>query len=266
VSGFTIVFLLSTVTPALGAGRQDKERAARKACLNGDYAKGIELLSDLFVDTQNPTHIFNQGRCLEQNHQYKDAIERFREFLRTGETQALKPEDKASAEKHIAACKDTMGSDAAPIPTAPGPLTPPPPTLAPPTAAPASDVPHAIIAQAESQPESGTPGSGLRIAGIVTATFGLAALGAGVGSNVLANNTIANMESTKDGYSSDKSSTHNTYVTLAWMGYGVGAACIVTGAVLYGLGRRARSSSASNVSFVPTVGAGHAGAALVGAF
>jgi hypothetical protein len=83
---------------------------------------------------------------------------------------------------------------------------------------------------------------------------------------VLANNTIANMESTKDGYSSDKSSTHNTYVTLAWMGYGVGAACIVTGAVLYGLGRRARSSSASNVSFVPTVGAGHAGAALVGAF
>ena len=83
---------------------------------------------------------------------------------------------------------------------------------------------------------------------------------------MLANNTIANMESTKDGYSSDKNSTHNTYVTLAWVGYGVGAACIVTGAVLYGLGLKARPISSSNVAFVPTVGAGQAGAALVGAF
>ena len=92
-------------------------------------------------------------------------------------------------------------------------------------------------------------------------------LGAGVGFNVLANNKIADMESKKDGYSSDKNSTHNTYVTLAWVGYGVGAACVVTGAVLYGLGLKARSSSlSSKVAVVPTVGAGHAGAAVIGAF
>jgi hypothetical protein len=266
MSGFSLVFLLSMVTPASGANRQDKERAARKACLNGDVAKGMEILSDLFVDTQNPIHIYNQGRCLEQNHQYKEAIERFREFLRTDETKALKPEDKASAEKHIVACKDTLGSDAAPIPAVPGPLASPPTTLAPAAVAPAQEPPPAIVAQPQPQPEGGTPRSGLRIAGIVTATFGLAALGTGVVFNVLANNTIANMESTKDGYSSDKSSTHNTYVTLAWVGYGVGVACIATGAVLYGLGLKGRSSSSSNVAFVPTVGAGQAGAVLVGVF
>jgi len=264
--GFTMVLLLSTVTPAFGASRQDKERTARKACLNGDYAKGIDILSDLFVNTKDPTYIFNQGRCLEQNHQYKEAIERFREFLRTDETLKLKPDDKAAAEKHIAACKDTLGTEAAPAPTVPEPLAPPPPTLAPPTAAPAPEIPPAIVAQPESRPQSGTAGSGLRIAGIVTATFGVAALGAGVGLNVLANNTIADMESTKDGYSSGKNSTHNTYVTLAWVGYGVGAACIVTGAVLYGLGLKARSNSSSNVAVVPTVGSGRAGAALIGAF
>jgi hypothetical protein len=264
--GFTMVLLLLTVTPALGAGRQDKERAARKACLNGDYAKGIGILSDLFVDSQDPTYIFNQGRCLEQNHRYQEAIERFREFLRTGETLKLKPEDAASAEKHIAACKETLGSDATQVPTAPAPLAPPPPAVVPPIVAPPPESAPSVVLQPESQHTSGTSGSGLRIAGILTAAFGVAALGAGVGFNVVANNTISEMESTKDGYSSGKDSTHDTYVTLAWVGYGVGAACIVTGAVLYGLGVKARSTSSSNVAIVPTVGAGQAGAALVGAF
>jgi hypothetical protein len=65
-------------SPAAGAEDQKvKERAARKACLSGNFAQGVEILSDLFIDTRDPTYIFNQGRCFEQNNRYDEALGRF---------------------------------------------------------------------------------------------------------------------------------------------------------------------------------------------
>lgn len=52
----------------------DRERAARTACLAGDYRKGVALLVELFVETKDRTHIFNQARCFEQNGQDEQAI------------------------------------------------------------------------------------------------------------------------------------------------------------------------------------------------
>jgi len=264
----TVVLLVANERGALAAGkttRQAKERTARKSCLSGDWAKGIDILAELFVDTRDPTYIFNQGRCLEQNHRYEDAIERFKEFLRTGETQNLKSEDKDSAEKHIAACKETLATQG--VATEPsGPLIPPPVTQAVvPPPPPAPEEPASIVVQTDATKPKSNAGSGLRIAGIVTAVFGLAAAGAGVGFNVLANNTVGDMESTRNGYAAKKSD-HDKYVTLSWVGYGVGAACLVTGAVLYGIGLKARSSSSTEVALVPAVGPGQAGVAFTGAF
>jgi hypothetical protein len=58
------VISLLVAMPALAAGKQamlSQEQAARKACLNGDYAKGTSILSDLFVQSGgNPVFIFNQ--------------------------------------------------------------------------------------------------------------------------------------------------------------------------------------------------------------
>lgn len=59
-------------------GRDSKEREARQACLEGNYAKGVTLLTDLFLDTGDPTYLFNQGRCYQQNERYPEAINRFR--------------------------------------------------------------------------------------------------------------------------------------------------------------------------------------------
>jgi hypothetical protein len=59
--------LLFALPSAWGASPDDQERAARKACLLGDVRKGTEILADLYLDTKNPTHIYNQGRCFEQN-------------------------------------------------------------------------------------------------------------------------------------------------------------------------------------------------------
>lgn len=61
------------------ADRQALEREARRACLSGEYVKGVALLSDLFVDSKDPNYIFNQGRCFEQNLRFEEAIGRFGE-------------------------------------------------------------------------------------------------------------------------------------------------------------------------------------------
>jgi hypothetical protein len=268
VFAVTVAILVADKPTALAAGnptRRAQERTARKSCLSGDWAKGIDILAELFVDTRDPIYIFNQGRCLEQNHRYADAIERFKEFLRTGETQNLKSEDKASAEKHIADCKETLaaqGVAAEPVgPLAPPPILPP----AVPSPAPEGEEPAPIVVQTHAAKPTRNAGSGLRIAGIVTAAFGLAAAGAGVGFNVLANSTVGDIESTLNGYAAKKSD-RDQYETLSWVGYGVGAACLVTGAVLYGIGLKARSRSSTQVALVPAVGHGQAGVAFTGAF
>ena len=264
VMGGAIALLVLATQPAFASSRQARERAARKACLASDFAKGMDMLSDLFVETQDPVYVFNQGRCLEQGQQYKDAIARFQEYLRTGETHKLNPDDEAAAKKHIMACKENLANQAieAQAATAPVPFTSPPP---PPEQTSAAPLSASSVTQSEPQQALATTGSGLRVAGIVTAAIGVAALGAGVVFNVLANNTAGDMESVLDGYAAKKS-TRDRYVALTWVGYGVGAACVATGAVLYGIGLKAGSTSSTNVAFVPTLGAGQAGAALVGSF
>jgi hypothetical protein len=92
-------FLLA-LQSAWGAPRESQERAARKACLLGDVAKGTEILADLYLDTKDATFIYNQGRCYEQNGQNEQAILRFREYLRTA--QQLPAADVAVVQKKIA--------------------------------------------------------------------------------------------------------------------------------------------------------------------
>jgi hypothetical protein len=68
-----VVFLLAA-SSAWAGNRGIKDRTAKKACLLGDYKKGIEILANLYLDTNDPTYIYNQGRCLEQNGQNAQAF------------------------------------------------------------------------------------------------------------------------------------------------------------------------------------------------
>ena len=271
-SSAAFILLLLLTSPATAASQQAQERAARKACLSGDYAKGVDILADLFVATKDLTYIFNQGRCFEQNRKYEDAIGRFREYLLAGKGR-LDHTEKSAAEQHIANCNEMLAQDrgTSTIPTVPQPLAPTPPPVAStpePAASPEPSTP--IVTQPALQPlpepAPASGGAGLRIGGIVAASVGVASLGAGVLFNLKANGMISDMKATVDGYSSSKNSEHDTYKTLAWVGYGVGAACVVTGVVLYGIGLKAKSSSSTSVALLPVVGAGQAGAVLAGAF
>ena len=129
---------------ALAAGGQEAQvRAAKKACLLGDTKKGSEILADLYVDTNDATFIYNQGRCFEQNGQKEQAIPRFEEYLRKEKN--LSSEDAEAVRKRIEglqAAVDHRGKPgpvepvAVPAPTLVQPPSTPP--AIPPTAAPAN--------------------------------------------------------------------------------------------------------------------------------
>ena len=222
--------------------REAKEREARKACLEGDYAKGVSMLSELFLDTRSSVYIFNQGRCYEAAERYQDAIGRFREYMRMPGS-----DDDALAQKHIAECEALEAKKN-------------PPFVAPevqPVAQPTGATPAATV-QPQSgaeQPQSTSSGAGLRTAGIVIGGVGVAGVATGL--------VLKEIEP-PHAFDASKESTRKSYETFSWVGYGVGAAAIATGAILYGVGLSKGSSD--NVAVVPTVGPGLAGAALRGTF
>ena len=96
---FAGTVLLAAAPRAMGANVENKERAARKACMLGEVSKGVEILTDLFLDTSDVTYIYNQGRCFEQNGKNDQAVLRFKEYLRKAEN--LKMADRDAVQKKI---------------------------------------------------------------------------------------------------------------------------------------------------------------------
>jgi hypothetical protein len=171
---FLIALLVAAAPQAWAKNKIDGlERVAKKACAAGDFRKGIDILADLYVRTEDPTFIFDQGRCYEQNHQWKSAIDRFREFQRKTEG---KPEEQADAEKHMAECKRYLDEEAASVASSSPP--PPPAKEAPPvTAPPVAVAPPPAVAEVRTPaPVESQPGSALRQTGVVLGSVGLATL------------------------------------------------------------------------------------------
>ncbi len=256
-----LVLMASASVPAVAATRESRERTARKACLKGDFATGADILADLFVDTKEPTYIFNQGRCYEQNRRYGDAVGRFEEYLRLGEGR-LSAEERALAEKHIADCKEKL-------PPEPVIQPPPQPILLPAQVAQATAPqlpPPVTVVTAQPAPKR-LPGGrrwGLLTAGIVTSAVGVGGVVTGVLLNLKANQMATDVQK-PGGYSAGAESDQENYKTFSMVGYGVGAACVVAGAIMIGFGARTRAAGA-DVAFVPAVGPHQVGAAFSGAF
>jgi hypothetical protein len=245
---------------AWGAGlresQQQRVTRARKACLSGEYQKGVDILTELFIESKDPVIIFNQGRCYEQSSRYEDAISRFEEYLRV--TKNTDAKDRGDAKEHIADCQAKLE----PLRASATAIVPPPalpPEIPQPNATPE---PATGIVQAPPA-EPVYAGRGLRIAGIVTASTGVAVLGTAVLLNLKANSMAKDLEK-PTGYDRSKASDRKDYETYSWIGYGVGAACLVGGAVLYGLGLS--SSGPSSVALAPALAPDHAGISLQGVF
>jgi hypothetical protein len=239
-------------TPAFGADLEAKEKAARAACLTGDYAKGAALLSGLFIATKDPTWIFNLARCAEQCSKYQEAIAHFKEYLRVAKR--LTGEEKADVQKHIADCQESL-SVQTPSPTSPVVAQPAPLVTAQPKAAsdsiPADTQPRADVSVAGGDTSAANRGSGLRVAGIVVASVGLATAVTGLVLNLKANSLADDFNRTQDPATKSSSSSYKTGSMIC---YGAGAGALVAAGVLYLIGRSGGGSeSNSQVSFLPAL-------------
>jgi hypothetical protein len=268
---FLVVGLFFSLSAVAGdksetAARKNDERLARTACLSGDYANGVSILARLFVQTNNPVYIYNQGRCFEQNLRFADAVGRFEEFLRTGETLHVNKADRISAEKHIADCKARIPVAPAEPPPAPPPVTPAPIAYPPPvpTPAPAPLTGSPTVVQAKARPVAAKSGRGLIAGGIVTGVVGLAGLTAGVVLNLKVN-SITDEMLTKPGSYPARDSDRKNYETAMWVAYGAGGACLAAGVVLLAVGLSSGSSS-TGIAVSPEAGPGRVGMVLNGAF
>ena len=131
---------------------------------------------------------------------------------------------------------------------APAPPPPPPPALGP------------AVATAQVPPPSTESGSGRKTAAWVIGGVGVAGLIAGGVFTCLAVLDFSDVETKWD---PGKKSDGDTFATLQWVGYGVGAAAIATAIILLATGK---DTPPNSVVLAPTVGPGMAGAALSGSF
>jgi hypothetical protein len=240
---------------------QIRAKAAKQACAAGDFRKGVDILAELYVDTSDTTYIFNQARCYEQNHQFVNAVDRFREYLL--KTQDASAEAKADTERHIADCKRYQEEEQART------LPPAQPTITATTTT--SDVPSttrtaevgATPMVSPSVPRTST-GSVMRTTGLVVGGLGLAVMATAIILNVKANN-LANEANTTHALGTE--SSQKSYKTGALMCYSTGAAMLVTGGLLYLLDHHPSSEERSlAVSLLPAWMPGVATVTLSGEF
>jgi len=265
IGALTVGLLLLGIASPVAAKDAEiiaKERAAKKACAMGDDEKGADILTDLFVATNDVVYIYNQARCYEQNNRWERAIARFREYLR--KAKHLTESERAETEQHIVECEAAL-AQAAPPATArlPEAAVAPAPAGAPSTPPPLPSAPAGVVAPTATVVASpSSPGRGLRIGGIVSGVAGLAVIGAGVGL-ALKTQSISSDEA-KNGPTKAQEDDRKNYETIGWVCYGVGAAALATGVVLYIVGWPTEDSR--GVSLLPSANARGGTLLLAGRF
>jgi tetratricopeptide (TPR) repeat protein len=264
------------------AAVKSQERVAKKACLSGDYLKGVSILAELFVDTNDPTYLFNQGRCYEQNLRYAEAAERFKEYLR--KAPKLSDSEKADVDRHIADCEASATKNQAQIHGATAELSPPATSAQMPAATSGANATPSATASASSQDNStptnnlvGTsPGSAVPMANPWQHTAKWVASGAAVA--FLAAGGVEHYRYySKNSDYNDKhcTSATTTCSSLAdaadnaktWAMVGYGAAAVAAGAALvFWLTDSPRPSRAAQAGLAFTCAPALAGISCVGGF
>ena len=260
-----------------------RELRARQDFAAGRYEQAIEIFAELYAKTADPIFLRNIARCDQKQNRADEAIDNFREYLR--QAKKLSAGEKEEVEGYI---RELEASRAPPKPAEPA--TPPPAaarapaaTEAPPapateSARPAASEPAparvagrevAIRAPADESPPrtqvraSAEPaphgGGSVSVPGVVLTIAGVAAIGGGVAFGLAARSAATSVSAQFD---PNRDSAGKRDATLQWVGYGVGAAALVTGVILLvrGPGETEAKSSSVQVGFSP------GGASLSGRF
>ena len=258
----------------------------------GRWDEAASEFEQAYALKSDPIFIYNMAQAYRRKGEAKRALELYKNFL----IKAPNTPKRAEVEERIAALQDQIeqadraGKNApvAPVPPpapaaevapppapvavpppapfpAPLPLLPPAPAAeAAPVPAPAP-APAPIYVQAPAAPPAPatSPGKGLRVSGIVLGAAGVAFIGAGFFFSLETddyNNSVQNAKT----YQPNLNDRGKLYNTVQWVGYGLGAGLLATGAILYGIG--ASSAKSGAVAVAPTLLPGGAGLGAQGAF
>jgi hypothetical protein len=240
---------------------------ARKACAAGNVTRGIEILAEIVVENGDANAVYNQGRCYQQNGRPEEAVNRFREYLRTAT--ALAPADRMQVEGFIkeleaeievkarrqaalaaadaAASKTPSSSPAAAAATssAPDAFAAPPPAPArtgfvavrAPTP-PAPDEPSPSLAQSADAggAEAATALRPRQTAAIAAGAAGVVGLAAGVyfgwRTGQISQQIEKNQGPLEFAELDRQMASGRQSAALQWVGYGVGAASLAAAAAL----------------------------------
>jgi hypothetical protein len=220
--------LLATAPPGT-AGKDPREIEARKECAAGRVGKGIDLLAELLAETGDFNHIYNQGRCYEENGRIDEAILRFREYLRKAST--LDRADVEEARQHIRELEDQKARRSGSAPP-----------------------PDAGLSDSAARPTGGS--STRRTAALVAGAVGLGGVGLGVAAGLRTHSLAGDVEKQ---YDAGKESSGRSSAKLQWLGYGIGAAGLATAAVLLLIGE---PDGGRTLSLAPAVSGGAVGGTL----
>ena len=230
----------------------------KKAYTAGEFDKAIELWKEGYELNDDPILLYNIAQAYRQKGDAAKAIFYYRGYLRDAPQAKNRPE----VEGRMAELQ--RGIDEAERAAQPEPSPVPPPALPPPQEVAPAPVPSPVAPGGEPM-----PGKGMRVAGIVTMGVGVAAIGAATFFGLRARSLANELEdATRAGQPwsqdlADKESRGKTMNTLSLVGFGVGAAAVVTGGILYYLGARKDARAArERTAFLPVIGADGAQANL----
>ncbi len=238
----------ATSAPALAAPVDKRELEARADFAAGRYQKAVDTFAQLFADTGDPLYLRNIGRCYQKMRRAQEALDSFQEYLLKGKN--LSKSERSEIEGYIKEMQALKASEAPPPPPpvvtpppAPVPTpAPPPPGVAPPPSAALPPPPPLAPLPSSAPPSAATDGRSWRIAGIATAAGGVALIAAGIGFGAAAQSAADDVGKK---YSSSTDSAGKRDATLQWVGYGVGAAALAAGTLLYLHGRHPDGEHAS---------------------
>jgi hypothetical protein len=233
---------------------------ARRACAAGHVDRGVDLLASIIADTGDPSAVYNQARCYQQNGRSEEAINRFREYLRIGSKEP--PSDRRTAERFIQELEAEIKEKEkrAPVVT---PVAPPAPDTLPPSSVVIEPAPPASLT---SEPAS-APTPTLRWASYGAGAVGVLGLGFGIFNSLQVRsiekqlNDIPQIQSKEW---NERYAEGERAQSRQWIGYGLGAASLVSAGILFWL---SRPEGGPQISFtLPAGPGGGAGLSLSGRY
>jgi hypothetical protein len=221
---FIVVALTAALVDGTAFAQGDDVRAveARKACASGDVDKGIKLLAEILATTDDVTAVYNMGRCYQQNGKPDKAALQFREYLRKATD--LSPELRSRVQAQLREAEADERASRRDVSTSPLAGSPPPgSTLA--------GTPSGTADRGASSTKKN-----LRLAGIGVASAGVVSIGTAVYFGLRAKSLADHNEKAGNTFSKSDEDAGKTANTVQYVFYGIGAAALASGAVLYYLG------------------------------